>query len=101
VPDHSVLPEIWGDAAIYIPTIAEHVYEGTHTVGRVPSTDGLVEKLEEVYQDWKTGGKMLKELGQKAIEITSDPKYDWKNIAGQLMNVLEEVKRRDVNILAQ
>lgn len=100
VPDHSVLPEIWGDSAMYIPTIADHVYEGTHTVGRVPSTDGLVEKLEEAYQDWKTGGEMLKDLGEKAIAITQKPKYQWKNIAKKLDKIFDEVKGNNVNTLA-
>ena len=100
VPDHSVLPEIWGDAAMYIPTIADHVYEGTHTVGRVPSIDGLVERLEEAYQDWKTGGEMLKDLGKKAIAITKKPKYQWKNIAKKLDEIFDELKGDNVNTLA-
>lgn len=100
VPDHSVLPEIWGDAAMFIPTVADHVYEGTHTVARVPSTDGLVEKLEEAYQDWKTGGEMLKELGDKAIAITKKPEYQWENIAKKLDKIFDEVIGKDVNILS-
>ena len=85
---------------MYIPTIADHVYEGTHTVGRVPSTDGLVEKLEEAYQDWKTGGEMLKGLGEKAIAVTKKPKYQWKNIAKKLDKIFDEVKGTNVNTLA-
>jgi glycosyltransferase involved in cell wall biosynthesis len=100
VPDHSVFSEIWGDAAIYVPTIADFVYEATNTVARVPSTDGVVEKLEWAYQDWKTGSKELKVLGKKAIEITHKPEYQWKNIAEKLDVIFDEVKGANVNILA-
>jgi len=100
VPEHSALPEIWGDSAIYIPTIADYVYEGTNTVGRVPSTDGLVEQLEWSYQDWKTGGEKLQELGDKAMAITKKPEYQWKNIAKKLDSIFDEVRGMNVNILA-
>lgn len=102
VPDHSVMSEIWGDAAIYYETIADHVYEGTHTVGRVPSTGGLVDKLEWAYEQWKTDGKDLREIGKKAYALVNEPRFEWKAIADQFDKIFDEVRvNTDVNILAQ
>ena len=91
VPDHSVLPEVWGDLGIYIPTIQDHMYEGTHTVGRVPSLQGTIEKLEWAYQDWKNGGEKLAELGKKSKELILRPEYQWSNIAKKFEDIFEQV----------
>lgn len=101
VPDHSVMPEIWGDAAIYYPTIADHVYEGTHTVGRVPSTDGLIEKLEWAYQQWKTDGKEFRDIGKRALALVNEPQFEWKAIADRFDAIFDAVMRnKNVNLLA-
>jgi glycosyltransferase involved in cell wall biosynthesis len=101
VPDHSALPEIWGDSGIYVPTIADHVYEGTLTVARVVSTEGVVEKLEWAYQDWKSGGKELKRLGDMAYKIVSSPKHKWQNIAKKFDKVFDKVRNIHDNNLAE
>lgn len=95
--DHSVSREIWGDNAIYIPTIADHLYEITHTCGRVPSKEGTVEALELAYQDWLKDGKMLREMGQNSLKLVRQHKYDWKNVSKQFEKVFEEV---NVNYVA-
>jgi len=101
VPDHSALPEIWGDSGIYIPTIADYVYEGTLTVARIVSTEGVVEKLEWAYQDWKSGGKELKRLGDMAYKIVSAPKHKWQNIAKKFDKVFDKVRNIHDNNLAE
>jgi len=99
VPEHSVMKEIWEDSAIYTETIADYVYEGTHTVGRITSTESVTEKLEWAYQDWKVGGKKLKELGEKALEIVNRPEHEWKAIAAKFDEIFDEV--RNDNKLAE
>ncbi len=97
VGDHSVSRELWGDNAIYIPTIADHLYEITHTCGKVVSVDGTVEALELAYQDWLKGGEMLRKLGQNSYRLVRQNKYDWKNVAKQFEKVFEEI---NVNYVA-
>jgi glycosyltransferase involved in cell wall biosynthesis len=97
VPDHSVLPEIWGDSAIYLPTIADNLYEITHTNGRVVGEEGTVEALELAYQDWLNGGEMLREKGQKALKLVRQKKYNWKNVSKLFENIFEEI---NVNSMA-
>jgi len=79
------------------PTIADHLYEITHTCGRVVSVDGTAEALELAYQDWLKGGKMLRKLGQNSYKLVRQDKYDWKNVAKQFEKVFEEV---NVNYVA-
>ncbi len=98
VPDHSVLPEIWGDTAIYIPTIADHLYEVTHTCARIVSVEGTVEALELAYQDWVKDGKMLRTLGQDSLKLVRQRKYDWKNVSKQFEDVFEEVNANYVAV---
>lgn len=91
VPDNSVHREIWTDGAMFIPTVAEHMYENTLTVGEVISVDGLVEIFENVYQDWKNGGEMLDELGKKAFDLTQKKEYSWKSVAKEFDKIFREV----------
>lgn len=91
VPEHSVSHEIWGDTALYVPTIADFVYETTLTAARIPSMDGVIEKLEWAYQDWKDGGKQLKELGEKAYKLVNRPEYEWKAISAQFDEIFTNV----------
>jgi len=99
LPEHSCLSEIWGDAGIFYPTIADHVYEGTHTCGRVPSLDGLIEKLEWAYQDWKTGGIELKKFGEKTLKLINNPQFSWESMAARFDEIFMSVFA-DVNKLA-
>ncbi|MCK4822759.1 glycosyltransferase, partial [bacterium] len=100
VPDSSALPEVWGKSGIYIPTIADFVYEGTCTCARIVSTEGLIDKFEWAYQDWKSGGKELKKLGDMAYKIVSSPKHKWSAIAKRFDKIFDEVRQHD-NKLAE
>jgi glycosyltransferase involved in cell wall biosynthesis len=91
VGDHSVSRELWGDDAIYIPTIADHLYEVTHTCGRIVSVEGTVEALETAYQDWLKDGAMLRKMGKNSLKLVRQSKYDWKNVSKQFEKVFEEV----------
>jgi glycosyltransferase involved in cell wall biosynthesis len=91
LPRHSALPEIWGDSAIWVPTIADYQYEGTHTIGRITSLEDTVKALEFAYNDWLNGSKVLNELSKKCLEIVRRPEYRWENIAKRFESIFEEV----------
>ena len=91
VGDHSVSHELWGDDALYIPAIADHLYEVTHTCGKVLSIEGTAAAMEEAYQDWLKGGEKLSQMGNNSYERVRQAKYKWKNIAKKFEKVFEEV----------
>lgn len=90
VPDHSALPEVFGDIGLYEDTIANHTFETTCTVGRVPSAESIAEQFEKLYADQN----LYNELSQKGIERFSSEEFSWKKISNTwnelFLKVLED-----------
>lgn len=91
VPDHSACAELWKDKGILIPTIADFMYEGTNTVGRIPSLDGTVQAMQLVYEDWLKGGEMIKELGEAGRKMVTGSEYNWDVAAGRVQKILATI----------
>jgi D-inositol-3-phosphate glycosyltransferase len=91
VPDHSACAELWKDKGILIPTIADFMYEGTNTVGRIPSLDGTVQAMQLVYEDWLKGGEMVKELGEAGRKMVTGNEYNWDVAAKRVGNILANI----------
>jgi GT2 family glycosyltransferase/glycosyltransferase involved in cell wall biosynthesis len=80
-PMAPVLPEVIGDAGIPFKIKEKAWYEPMKVWHHMSDTDDAAAKLEGMYQDWKSGGKMIAEIGAKARKKAEEtygpePVYD-------------------------
>ena len=68
-PDVPVLPEVVKDAGVYCRIEGQKWHNPLQLNHNIVSIDDVASKLEEHYLDWKSGGKKLAEISQKAIAI--------------------------------
>jgi glycosyltransferase involved in cell wall biosynthesis len=91
VPDYAATAEVWTQGAWKVPAKTPHMIDKISTVGYIMDTDALTEVFEEAYEDWKTGGTKLEEMGKDAMELVTDPKFSWKAVAKQFDEIIKEV----------
>jgi GT2 family glycosyltransferase/glycosyltransferase involved in cell wall biosynthesis len=96
-PDTPVLPEVLGGdngkdsgGAIFAKLEGRTYYTPMHVWHNLVDIDDVVAKLEFAYQDWKSGGKRLAEIGKRGMEIARR-KYSPKAVYDQWDQVFMDV----------
>jgi len=89
LPNNSVLPEIWGDGALFYDAKTPHMIERINTLGYAGDYRDIAAKLEWAYDDWKHGGEQLAKIAQIGFDKTQEEKYDWSEIGKQFDKVIK------------
>jgi len=92
-PDVPVLPEVLGEGAMFCKVKERAWYDKMSVFHNIVDTDDVAAKLEDAYQDFKSGGKMLAEVGAKG-EALAESRYSPKVVYDQWDEVIREVKER-------
>lgn len=87
VPDHSVLPEIWEDNALFMETQLYLTNDQILTEGGIVTPDHLALHLEALYNDRDS----LNEMSWKAYNWVNQPKFTWRRVAKQWHKLFQEV----------
>lgn len=87
VPNHSSQPEIWGDSAEYMEIDKWVTVEKILTEGGFVSPESVAQSLQKLYDD----PKYLKEMSDKAYEVTKRPEYSWKSVSRRFDKLFTEV----------
>ena len=85
VPDHSACTELFEDCGLLIPTIMDHTYEQTMTIGRLVTPEGLAEQLEKIYCE----EGLLENLGYKCRMKFTQYEYSWEYVSRQFYKLFE------------
>lgn len=94
LPDWSALGDWASDIALMVPcTHTNTTVAKINTIGGVPDQEEFVKAMHQAYTD----PALRARLGRKGLELATDPKFRWYNIAMQFRNVLARVMkdRRD------
>ncbi len=87
IPKHSTGPEIWGDAVEYLEPKFWLTTDRVLTDGGYIDPDDLADSLQRLYDD----PSYLKEMQEKAFQITQQSQYTWKAVADKMDDVFQEV----------
>jgi len=72
-----------GDASLYVDSIGETAMRTGETL-RIPSEDGLVEKMQKLYDS----PEMRNAMGQEGVKRAKD--FTWDNAGKKLIKLIEE-----------
>lgn len=80
VPNHSACAELWKDIGIVVDVLNQppHVTPRLNAEFRIPDTYKLLEAMEMVYADWRSGGVAARAMAEKAYETISSHEYSWE-----------------------
>jgi len=81
-PNVPVLPEVVKEGGTLCRIEGQQWHNPLQLNHSLVSIDDVVSKLEEHYADWKTGGRMLADIGKKARKIAED-NYSPKGVYDQ------------------
>lgn len=98
--DTPVLPEVIGEGGWMFKKAGKEWFNKMSVWHNISDVPDATLKLEEAYQDWKSGGEKLKELGQKArkkAEENYSPKVVYEQWDKTMRDLLE--KRDLVSII--
>lgn len=96
VPDHSACAEIFEDCGVLVPTSMDYTLDHTMTEGKLIAPEFMAMKMQEIYDN----KELYRELSSKSVEKFSDPKYSWKQIAGDWDKLFKEVLNNNANSVA-
>lgn len=68
-PTTPVLPEVLGDGAIYCKLKGKEWYDPMKVFHNIVDIGDVKDKLDFCYHDWKTGGKMLADVGARGRAV--------------------------------
>jgi glycosyltransferase involved in cell wall biosynthesis len=86
VPNHSACAELFHDCGLLIPTIGNHTYENTMTIGKLISPKGLAEQLNKIY--YEEG--LQENLGYKGRMKFTQYEYSWEYVAEEFYMTFEK-----------
>ncbi len=93
VPNHSACRELWQDIGIIYDVIDQpaHITPRLNCEFKVPDVYKLVEAFNYAYNDWKNGGKELKNLAKKAYKTISKYNYSWDYAADRFDEIFRNI----------
>ncbi len=87
----AALPEVVGPGGLPVGAIDRMPFELSSSFQWIPSTEQITERIAEAYEDWKSGGKLRDELGEKGRKHILG-KYTWEKIMPQWLAAIEGEK---------
>lgn len=87
LPRHSSLPELWGDAALFMEPSFSLTTERILLEGWYVTPETVAAALEQLYRD----PALLAEMGRRARQRATDPALSWDRIAAQWVGLFDEV----------
>jgi len=93
VPDHSVLPRVWGDSALRVRTYRSLVTDVPYQDEWTVVVEDLAAKLDALYQD----RALLETMSAAAFAHANRPEFGWSACVAQWQRLLrDEVERANV-----
>lgn len=92
-PETPVLPEVLAEGAMFCKIKAKEWYTPMNVWHNIVDIDDVAEKLEWAYQDWKTGGRALSEIGKRGRQLALT-KYSPKSVYDQWDSVFKDIASR-------
>jgi glycosyltransferase involved in cell wall biosynthesis len=86
VPDHSACAELFGDCGLLVPTVLDHTYENTMTIGRLVTPEGVAEQLNKIYNE----KGLLESLGYKGRMKFTQYEYSWEFVSKEFYKTFED-----------
>ncbi len=86
-PDHTSFSENWTDAALMVPCSDKHFVFYAYCDMFMVSPEGVAKALNALYFD----RDLLETVTENCYERAMEPKFDWKNIARQFEQLIEEL----------
>lgn len=84
-------PEVVGPGGIPVPSVDRIPFELSSSFQWMPSTDGLVGAMEMAYEDWKNGGSLRDECGERGRKHVL-ARYTWPRVMPLWLSVVEQKK---------
>ena len=99
--NYSSMPEVVGPGGLPVEAIDRMPFELSSSFQWVPSTEQIASRMAEAYRDWKAGGKLAKELGERGRRHVLRA-YTWNRVMPQWLSLVKgEEKPEPVELAAR
>lgn len=88
------LPEVVGPSGLPVDAAESIPFELSSSFQFIPSTSQITQRMVEAYLDWKDGGKLRDQLGERGRQHVLK-NYDWDVVLPKWLELIEETKPRE------